>query len=829
MNNVLDRAAALKQLVGSGQPHQAKQAVAEAVVSCCDDLISAGEAGLALELADAATTWLSDSPRSWILRLGITKARALATTWRDNDAMEVIASLRRDFPGELQASQLERNQLRLYEASALWHVNRVSEALQILSSLRTELLSEPDSPLLARCAFGLSSIEVVRGEHRRAREFALEALVSSRRCGDRHYEGLALINYCLLERARGRWSSAEEAARDALAIFQAEGNWIQVCHADRALGIIAWKRGRFDEAIIATDASLRKAIELGHGEFRWYGSLLKGMILLHKGDSSGAQALFTAEEDWGVPSSHSRASLLTTEFLGDIYLEQGQAEPALKLYDEVWPKALALVPKGDIVAELRRRRAECHLLLGRSAEAHAEAMTGLDHCRELGDRYEEAATYRVLAMCAAAIGKPAEAKKWFEQGFAYYDDIETPFEWGKLWMAYGDWLVGPQAGEYADKRGALEAYRAARDHFERMGARAKLAEAEARIVRLAPPADVQGEAESAVEPQDKPRRPLRKPRKSTELDSRAERALEDFGVVTRHRPILDLLDDVAKLARSNSPILVLGESGTGKELVASGIHRISGRPGSFMPINCGALPRDIIESELFGHVVGAFSGASRDKPGLFEICDGGTVFLDEIAEMSQELQSRLLRFLETGESRRVGATRNIAVNTRVVAATNRERFSLEKGEGFRTDLYYRLAHAVVTLPPLRRRGDDVALLIDHFLAQASREEEKRVRLSDPARRRLLGHSWPGNVRQLRSVIRRAVILATDGREISADELELGDSQAATTLLEELEQAEKRRVIEALQQTRGSRTEAAKVLGVPRTTLLNKLKRYGLMK
>lgn len=416
-----------------------------------------------------------------------------------------------------------------------------------------------------------------------------------------------------------------------------------------------------------------------------------------------------------------------------------------------------------------------------------------------------------------------------EQGFAYYDDIETPFEWGKLWLSYGDWLSGPHAGEYADKRGALEACHAAHDHFERMGAAAKRAEAEGRIAILAPPKPDASATFAVVEEKsdDKPRRPLRRPRATTELDQRAERAIEDFGVVTRHRPVLDLLDDVAKLARSNSPILVLGESGTGKELIAHGIHRLSGRAGSFMPINCGALPRDIIESELFGHVAGAFSGAVKDKPGLFEICDGGTAFLDEIAEMSQELQSRLLRFLETGEARRVGATRNIAVSTRVVAATNRDGAALEKGEGFRTDLYYRLAHAVITLPPLRRRGADVALLVEHFLAEACREEDKQVRLAEAAQRRLIAHSWPGNVRQLRSVIRRAVILSADRREIAAEELELGDSKVATTLLEELDQTEKRRVVEALQQTRGSRTEAAKVLGVPRTTLLNKIKRYGL--
>jgi transcriptional regulator with PAS, ATPase and Fis domain len=500
---------------------------------------------------------------------------------------------------------------------------------------------------------------------------------------------------------------------------------------------------------------------------------------------------------------------------------------ALQRYNEVWPKALALVPKGDIVAELRHRRAECYYLLGRFEEAYAEAETGLNHCRELGDRYEEAATYRVLALAAAALGRPAEAKRWFNQGFAYYDDIETPYEWGKLWMSYGDWLSGPHAGEFADKKGALEAYQAAFDHFERMGAKAKLAEASARLASLRP-AQATASIPVATEDSTPQRRPLRKPRQVIELEQRSQRAFDLFGIVTRSRLMLDLLDDVTKLAKSTTPILVLGESGTGKELIANGVHKLSGRSGNFVPINCGALPREIIESELFGHVVGAFTGATRDKPGLFEVCDNGTVFLDEIAEMSAELQSRLLRFLETGESRRVGGTRSIAVNTRIVAATNRDRASLENGEGFRTDLYYRLAHAVIVLPPLRRRGEDIALLVDHFFAQSCKEERKHLALSETARRRLIAHPWPGNVRQLRAVLRRAVILAADHHEIAADELELSDGQVATTLLEELEQAERRRVSEALQQARGSRTEAAKALGMPRTTFINKMKRYGLM-
>ena len=572
---------------------------------------------------------------------------------------------------------------------------------------------------------------------------------------------------------------------------------------------------------------ISEARRLGRGLHEWYASLLSGMVLLHRGEFEQAHRLFTSGPGWEVSRAESRPSLLTTEFLGDVHLEQGDAEPALKHYDDVWPKALALVPKGDIVAELRRRRAECYYLLGRHEEAYAEATTGLEHCRELGDRYEEAATYRVLALAAAAIGKPTDAKRWFDQGFAYYDDIETPYEWGKLWMAYGDWLRGPQAGEYADARGAFEAYHAAHDHFEHMGALAKLAEADRRIAEMASERAARAGEGSAPAVDAEPIRPRRRPRGSDDLDRRSAWARETFGFVTRNKLVLDLLADVGKLATESTPMLILGESGTGKELVAHGVHRLSGRAGNFMPVNAATLPREVIESELFGHVAGAFTGATREKVGLLESCDGGTVFLDEIAEMSIELQSRLLRFLETGEIRRVGANKNLAVDTLVVAATNRERASLEKGEGFRPDLYYRLAHAVVVLPPLRRRGEDVDLLVSHFLEESCQRHGKRVTLSDGARTRLVTYPWPGNIRQLRGVIRRLVILAPADQRIATDDVQLDAAQVPATLTEELEQAERRRMSEALSQSRGSRTAAAEALGMARTTFVTKMKRYGM--
>ena len=207
-----------------------------------------------------------------------------------------------------------------------------------------------------------------------------------------------------------------------------------------------------------------------------YARLLQALITLHLGQTSRPQAPSLKLQIPMVPISESRPELLRLEYLGDVELEQGHAAKPLARYDEVLPHALALIPRGDIVAELRRRRAECFNLLGQPNDAYDRSQEALALCLELGDRYEEAATYRTLALAAAALGRHDEAKKHFDQGFAKYDDIETPYEWGKLWMSYGDWLCGAHAGEY-EADGALEAYHAACDHFEHMGAELKLTHA----------------------------------------------------------------------------------------------------------------------------------------------------------------------------------------------------------------------------------------------------------------------------------------------------------------------------------------------------------------
>ena len=297
---------------------------------------------------------------------------------------------------------------------------------------------------------------------------------------------------------------------------------------------------------------------------------------------------------------------------------------------------------------------------------------------------------------------------------------------------------------------------------------------------------------------------------------------------------------VRKVSRTNSSVLITGETGTGKELVAQSVHRLSDRAGSlFVPLNCSAIPGELLESELFGHVKGAFSGAHAPRVGKFEAADGGTLFLDEIGDMELRLQAKLLRVLQEGVIEPVGANRRVEVDVRVVSSTNRalER-EIEAGQ-FRSDLFYRLNVVRIELPPLRERGDDVERLTLHFLRGFEREFGKgALELTDEAMSRLRAHRWPGNVRELRNVIERAVVLA-EGTEIGADLLAIapgvgaqgaggGSGQGADESLADVVAAAERGAIErALRHTKDNKSAAAARLGIGERTLWTKLKKYEL--
>jgi DNA-binding NtrC family response regulator len=308
------------------------------------------------------------------------------------------------------------------------------------------------------------------------------------------------------------------------------------------------------------------------------------------------------------------------------------------------------------------------------------------------------------------------------------------------------------------------------------------------------------------------------------------------GVVGRSPAMVEVYKTIARVAPGRSTVLVLGESGTGKELVARAIHEHSPRrKRPFVAVDCGALTESLLESELFGHVRGAFTGALIDKPGLFAEADGGTVFLDEIGDVTPGLQAKLLRVLQEQQVRPVGGTEWHAVDVRVVAATNRDLSAAVAAGRFREDLFYRLKVVSLALPPLRERREDVPLLVEHLVRRAAHECDKPVSgVSEAALALLCAYPWPGNVRELAHVLERGVALAQH-EVLSAEDLPLELRQppepalaAAPADRPTLEQLKRRYVRAVLEESGGNVSRAAAVLGVDRRSLYRMLQRYGMM-
>jgi len=311
-------------------------------------------------------------------------------------------------------------------------------------------------------------------------------------------------------------------------------------------------------------------------------------------------------------------------------------------------------------------------------------------------------------------------------------------------------------------------------------------------------------------------------------------------IIGRSKALLRVLEMASRVARRDSTVLIAGETGTGKELLARAIHQNSTRKDhAFVTINCGAIPKDLLESELFGHTKGSFTGAVAPKRGKVEVADGGTLFLDEVGELPLELQVKLLRLIQNGEIEKVGATGATNVNVRIIAATNRNLQALIDDGAFREDLYYRLAVVPLTLPPLRERIDDIPELVQHlFLKAKQKQNVPQLRLPSSLLPHFSGYGWPGNVRELENVIERLVVLSV-GDEVTLadlpDFLQRERSQADAIELNlppggiSLERVERDLIVRALEKFNWNQTQAARYLDISRRTLIYRMEKFGISK
>jgi two-component system response regulator HydG len=304
-------------------------------------------------------------------------------------------------------------------------------------------------------------------------------------------------------------------------------------------------------------------------------------------------------------------------------------------------------------------------------------------------------------------------------------------------------------------------------------------------------------------------------------------------IAGRSQAIREVLGRIVKVAPTDATVLITGESGTGKELVAKAIHANSKRADRpFVPVNCAAISETLLESELFGHARGAFTGAVSARKGLFEEADGGTFFFDEIAETPLTFQAKLLRAIQENEIRRVGENKPIRVNVRIIAATNQELLTSVQEKRFRQDLYYRLNVARFVLPPLRERREDIPVLVDFFLAKSNKKMGTRARFADGVVEALVQHDFPGNIRELENMVEQAVALSGGG-VITVDDMLPANAQpkrpagGGRTLADVVDAAERQAIEAALREQDGSREKAAEALGISATTLWRKMTRLGI--
>lgn len=762
---------AVRLLTNLGDAQGARRWVDEAL------LRTTGEAAVRARLVAAGSAWDrrdAEALARHLQQAGDRPPRDPGTAWRWHNARALAAELEGDgaaMVGELTAALRRRRSLRPFEAAGLWNELGIGRALcgDLAGAERAflhalRLQEEAQGPRRTTLALcNLAEIRLRRGRVRGVREILDRSRAENREAGNRR----ALLQDGELEvryeLVSGRPREALERCRALLASAEAEGP--------------DWRRAEL--AALAARA-------LG-----WLGEPAEALRALEEGGREGLSVLEPEERPaaWALAGDRERALAAA-------------AGPTRPLWNAILTGASVTDEWHGLAALEPYRAARLVYDLHRAAPGQVPAERVRAGAVELR---------RVGALRLAAELEALDAGPW--RSLERYLAAETGSD-GAAELLHA---VVPGGRLVLVRDGVEEVVvdgpgGATRLHLALPAGRLEL--------RCAGPGGPPGRALLRLLARDLPARPERPAASSGPGPAP--------GIVGRSPEMLRALERIEKLSTAPLPLLVLGETGTGKELFARRAHEVGPQSaGPFVPVNCAELSESLLLSELFGHVRGAFTGADRDRAGIFEAARDGTVFLDEIGDLPSTAQSKLLRVLQEGEVRRVGESLPRPVAVRVVAATHRDLGAMVREGSFREDLYFRLQTAAVELPPLRERGDDLRWLTDHFLRRLAPGRD--VRLSAAAWRRLAAHPWPGNVRELRSTLAVAVALA-DGDEIDERHLELPSAEArepAGSYHEQVEALRRRLVRAALEDAGGNRAEAARRLGLSRQALSYLVRELGL--
>jgi DNA-binding NtrC family response regulator len=660
----------------------------------------------------------------------------------------------------------------------------------------------------------LARIAFFRSDYDRATEYVNDALDFCRRTEDRKLAARLYGNLGTIMMLQDRWAEAEESLLSSLEANQALGVAINACRSLLSLGSLSIAARRLEKA----REYLAKALDLITEN-----SFLHELGIYH-------------------------------EYAGSLELAQGDSKGARDHFCEAVKIGEQTGPKSTIISQAYRLLAELQAEEGGYQEALASCEKSLQVSKDIGERIEEAVVYRILGRIYSQEGRQAgEVREYFERGAQMMEEMGVKYELVKTYLdmsrcdAFDFREKMKFLGKAEDLASQLDPpYHLAKVHLgfaelyarseEPAAARDFLSKARGVFEQLEESDDLK--ALSALEMKVKQAPPAAGRISCKE----ASEGLSFDHIVTQDRTLLDILESVQQVKDLDVTILLEGDTGTGKDLLAKVIHCQSNRKDKrFVVANCAAFPETLLESELFGHKKGAFTGAVADKKGLLHEADGGTLYLDEIAEVPLPTQVKLLRAIEEKEIMRIGELKPGKVDFRVIAATNRDLDRMVQEGRFRSDLFYRLDVMRFKLPPLRKRPQDIPLLLEHFLRKhafnGSGQTSDPIPKVDPGIIKLfMGFHWPGNIRELENEVKKLLIASRGEKIIRLDHLDNNlekfkngenGSSNGSSLPEEQAQYEKERIERALGETNGVKTKAARLLGIDEARLRYKIKKHGI--
>jgi transcriptional regulator with PAS, ATPase and Fis domain/Flp pilus assembly protein TadD len=615
-----------------------------------------------------------------------------------------------------------------------------------------------------------------------------------------------LINLALIEKSRSRAALALEYLDEANRFLTVRGYAKTRLRLITNRGVVLLKLGDIEKAMTSLMEGKALAVEEREHIFGCALSTNIGHIFRMQGNYETAIEFYGASVEHARHEDSARQEAVALEFLGETHLDAGHIDKAVACLAEAQEIAQRIAPQGDLMMEVLRRLGELHARTGQIPLAREELRKAVNLCASRGEKREQTLAERALLMLdrdstpdwtervRAILTTLLQMDDRFEHMRTVFEIAQTqdPKACASAW--FEEALVA--ANYYLDSHGIVfwkKRLQSTAGHARRLASRGGGNVVGAPVLFSS----------------------------------------------SKSPAFLRCLDSAQLAARTRHPVLILGETGAGKEVLTRAIHTWSDRnERPLVAINCGALPRDLVESELFGHAKGTFTGASADKVGLLEAANHGTVLLDEIGDLPLETQTKLLRFLDSGEFRRVGDTRPRTSTARVIAATNKDLRELVRAGRFREDLFHRLSVFHVDVPPLRERREDIIDLALAFLVEEAAGGTPPA-LSPDVEQWMLEHTWPGNVRELRNVCRYLAARAWGRPFIRIDDLPSHMSHPDGSVVErenappqlqfqrQRDALERQQIVDALRQTRGTILEAAKLLGVGRNTLAHRIKAHGI--